>query len=102
MGWSERMRGAWWKVTALGRRRRLERDLEDELRFHLDQRAETYGAKGLPDDEARRAAERRFGTALALKEECRDAWTFPRAEAVVQDARIALRALRKSWLRWAT
>jgi predicted permease len=96
MGWSERMRGAWWKVTALGRRRRLERDLEDELRFHLDQRAETYGANGLPDDEARSAAERRFGNALALKEECRDAWTFPRAEAVVQDARIALRALRKS------
>ncbi|HET9317234.1 MAG TPA: ABC transporter permease [Vicinamibacteria bacterium] len=92
MAWRE----AWWKLAALLRRRRLERDLDEELRFHLERRAQAFAADGLGDDDARLAAERRFGNALALKEACRDAWTFPRAEAFVQDARIALRALRKA------
>jgi hypothetical protein len=96
MTWTERASATWWKVKALVGRRRLERDLEDELRFHLERRAEAYGADGLAGDEARREADRRFGNALALREQCRDAWTFPRLEALVRDARIALRALRKS------
>ncbi len=96
MGWTERASAFRWKVRALLSRRRLERDLEDEMRFHLERRTEAYGADGLQDADARLAAERRFGNAFALREECRDAWTFPRLEALAQDARIALRALRQS------
>jgi predicted permease len=92
----ERASVAWSKASALFRRRRLESELEEELRFHLELRADHYAAEGLPADAAREAAERRFGRAFALKEACREAWTFARLESLAQDARIALRGLRSS------
>jgi putative ABC transport system permease protein len=92
----ERVHSAWLRVTALLKRRQLERDLEDELRFHLAMRAERYGAEGLDGDEARQAAARRFGNLLALKEACRDMWTFSTLETLAQDVRLAGRLLWKS------
>src|SRR5262249_28330575 len=86
----------WLRVKALARRRRLDRDLEDELRFHLDRRQADYARAGLSGDEARRAAERRFGNPVALTEEMREMWTFAPLEAFGQDARFALRVLRRS------
>ena len=78
------------------RRSRLERDLDDELRFHLAMREEQYAAAGRGADEARLAAVRRFGNPVALKEECRDMWTFVRLETLAQDVRFAGRVLVKS------
>jgi predicted permease len=92
----EWMRSAWLRVKALFRRGQLERDLDDELRFHLTLREEEYRAAGLATDEARHAAARRFGNAVALKEECRDTWTFARFETLGQDVRFAGRMLWKS------
>ena len=83
-------------MKALFRRGQLERDLDDELRFHLAMREEQYGAAGLRADEARHAAVRRFGNPVALKEECRDMWTFTRLETLGQDVRFAGRMLWKS------
>jgi putative ABC transport system permease protein len=93
---SEWLRAAWSRGKALGRRGRLDRDLSDELRFHLAMREEQYGAGGLPLDEARHKALRRFGNPVALKEECRDVWTFGSLETLVQDIRFAGRVLYKS------
>jgi predicted permease len=92
----EWMRSAWLRVRALSRRGQLERDLDDELRFHLALREEEYRAAGLATDEARHAATRRFGNAVALKEECRETWTFTRFETLGQDVRFAGRVLWKS------
>jgi predicted permease len=92
----QRIHSAWLRGKALLRRRQLERDLEDELRFHLAMREEQYGAAGLSPDEARHAAARRFGNPVTLKEECRDMWTFGRLETLWHDARFAGRVLRKS------
>ena len=47
---------AWLRVKALARRRKLERDLEEELQFHLSKRAEKNRKLGLPADDARAAA----------------------------------------------
>ena len=94
------MSGTWragtiWSKAAALFRRRLERDLDEELRFHLERRAEHYGAGGLPAEEARQAAGQAFGRFYALKEQCREAWRFAPLESLAQDVRIAWRGLRQ-------
>jgi predicted permease len=92
----DRARVLWSKAGALFRRRRLERDLQDELAFHLEMRAAASASEGPDEGDARIAAERRFGRTAAVREECRDSWSFAPLESVLQDARIALRGLRHS------
>jgi putative ABC transport system permease protein len=91
-----RARAAWARVRALLGRRRLERELEEELRFHLEMRAESLRASGLPPAEAGAAAARRFGRAAAVKELCREAWQFASLETLAQDVRYAVRSLVRS------
>src|SRR5271167_2164793 len=87
---------AWLRVKALAKRRRLERDLEEELQFHLAKRAEKNRASGLGADDARVAARRRFGNVTLVKEDCREMWMFTWIETVWQDLRYAARSLAKS------
>jgi len=76
------------RLGFLARRRQLDRDLEDELAFHLDMQAADTG--GVPE------ARRRFGNPTALKETCRELWTFTLLETCWQDIRYALRTLAKA------
>jgi hypothetical protein len=87
---------AWSRLLALFRRPQLERDLDDELDFHLAMREERYAEGGAPPREARLAALRRLGNPLALKEEIREVWTFRQLETLAQDFRFALRVLRQN------
>jgi len=87
---------AWLRVKALAKRRRLERDLEEELEFHLAKRAERNRALGLGAEAARVAARRRFGNVTLVKEDCRESWTFTWFETLWQDVRYAARILAKS------
>jgi putative ABC transport system permease protein len=87
---------AWLRVKALAKRRRLERDLEEELQFHLAKRAEKNRALGLGADDAQAAARRRFGNVTLVKEDCRETWTFTWLETLWQDLRYAARILAKS------
>jgi predicted permease len=87
---------AWQRLAAIVRRRRLDRDLDDELAFHLEMREAEYRGGGLPPDAARAAARRQFGNVTHFKEQARDMWTFPSFESLRQDVRFALRTLRKS------
>jgi len=84
------------RLRALIHRRRLDRDLEDELAFHLAMREENYRSAGLPPDEARFAAHRRLGNLSSLKEACRELWTLNAVERLGQDLRYAARMLRRS------
>ncbi len=76
------------KLRALWRRGQLDRDLEDELRFHLEMRANESGDS--------MEARRRFGNSAALKEACREMWTFTAVETWWQDFRYGLRTLAKA------
>ena len=87
---------AWLRVQALVKRRRLERDLEEELQFHLAKRAERNRKLGIGADDARAAARRRFGNVALMKEDCREMWTFTWMETLWQDLRYAARILAKS------
>src|SRR5262249_42444232 len=84
------------RIAALLRRRRLERDLDDELAFHLAMREADYRRDGITATDARAAARRRFGNVTRLKEQCRDMWTFHPLETLAQDVRYALRTMRRS------
>jgi len=90
------MKAFWHRLVAIVRRRRLDRDLDDELAFHFAMREADYRTDGLSADAAREEARRQFGNVTHLKEQTRDMWTFPSLESFRQDIRYALRTLRKS------
>jgi putative ABC transport system permease protein len=77
-------------------RNQFDRDLQDELRFHQEMKANALAdADGLSGDEARAAARRRIGNPLRLREQSREPWTFATVETVAQDVRHALRLIRR-------
>src|SRR5215471_779169 len=78
------------------RRRQLERDLEDELQFHLEMRALRNREAGLSAEEAMDAARRRFGNPGWWKEAIRDMWSLGLLESMLQDLRYASRSLLKA------
>jgi putative ABC transport system permease protein len=84
------------RLRFLVRRRAVENELAEEMRYHLEQRAADYAADGLPPDEARFAAQRRFGNAAALQERARDTFGWGALERFGQDIRLAVRQLAHS------
>ena len=84
------------RVRAFLERGRLDRDLDEEIRHHLALREESYRRDGMTPEEAREAASRRFGSAVAWKEACRDLWAFVSLESLAQDLRSGARLLRRS------
>ncbi|MFN2567634.1 MAG: ADOP family duplicated permease [Gemmatimonadaceae bacterium] len=83
------------RVRSLLHRPRAERELEAELRFHLEMEMEKHVRAGLTPGEARRAALVVFGGVERVKEECRDARGTRPVEKLAQDLRYAARRLRK-------
>jgi putative ABC transport system permease protein len=81
-------------LRTLFQRRRAERDLLDELQFHLDHEATRRIAAGANPDDARRAATRAMGGVEQVKEQVRDAWGLRWLANLRQDLRYALRVLR--------
>ena len=68
----DRIRGMSARLRGLWRRRDTERELADELRFHVDMETEAGTARGLSAEEARRRALVRFGGVERFREETRD------------------------------
>lgn len=74
----------------------MERDLDIELRFHLERQIEANLAAGMAPGEARRAALLSIGGIEQIKEECRDARGLAFLESLAGDLRYALRTLRRT------
>jgi predicted permease len=79
----------------MGRKDR-ERDLERELRSHLETEAEELRDAGMRHDEARWAARRALGNTTFIQEEVRSVWTFEKLEQIAQDVRYAFRGMAKN------
>ena len=92
----EWIEATWLRAKALIKRRQLDSDLDEELRFHLAMREEKFQAQGAASGASRSAARRRFGNLILLKEACRDMWTFRSIEIFFQDVRYGARMLRKN------
>jgi predicted permease len=84
------------RVRSLFRRNQLERTLDAEVRFHLDMETDKNIRRGMPRDEARRAAVRDFGSVDGVKEDVRDTWLVRTLETLAQDIRYGARTLVKN------
>lgn len=83
------------RIRSLFFRTRVEQELDDELRFHLQQQIEENAAAGM-STEARYAARLAIGGAEQIKEECRDMHRVNYIENFLQDIRYSVRQLRGS------
>ncbi len=85
-----------YRLRAALRRGAMERELDEELRYHLERQAEAHREAGLSEAEARRQARLAVGGMEQVKEECRDARGIGFLETTLQDLRYAVRALRNN------
>ena len=82
------------KLRWLTARKRKEAELDEELRFHLDEDTEERQAAGVAADDARHAAQREFGNTTLMREETRSMWGWTLWEQFLQDIRYGLRMIR--------
>lgn len=80
----------------LRQRRRVERDLDDEVRGYAEMLAAQKQATGMTPEEARRAAQLELGGVEQVKEQVRDVWLGLFLDTLWQDVRYAARTLAKS------
>jgi predicted permease len=84
------------RLRRLGHKPLVEKRLDSELHFHLEQQIADYIASGMLPAEARRRANLEFGSVEGFKEECREARWENRLELLFHDIQFALRGLRKN------
>jgi putative ABC transport system permease protein len=84
------------RVRNLFRQRKLESELDEEMRFHLEERARDNVRDGMNGAEAESDALRRFGNQTRIKERTRDADLLAPVESFARDISYAFRTLRKS------
>jgi predicted permease len=87
-----------WKrrLDMLLNRRRFQRELDEEMRLHLELRREQQIAAGLTPDAAHWSAQRRFGNMTRIKERSQVAWGWDWLETFLQDAGYGLRSMRRA------
>jgi predicted permease len=82
-----------YRLRALFRHRAVERDLDEEIRFHFDREVEKYRGRGMTDEEAKRQARLAFGGHEQVKEDCREARGTGFIELTLDDGKYAVRQL---------
>ena len=85
-----------FRLRALFQRRSMERELDDELRFHIEHETEKYIREGMSPDDARRRALVAFGGVARIKDDVRDVRGLSWFDIVRQDLRYAVRGLRSA------
>ena len=85
---------SWW--AAATRRNRFEDDMRAEMEFHLQARVDDLIAAGWSRSDAERQARMEFGTADAIKDDCRQSRGLRFLDTTVQDVRYAWRMMRKT------
>jgi putative ABC transport system permease protein len=85
-----------YRLRAIFRRRSVEQELNEELRFHLENEIEKLMRSGLTREEASRRARLSLGGMDQVKEECRDSRGVSGLENLIQDLRYGWRGLRRN------
>src|SRR5436190_23572478 len=80
----------------MSRRKRMLEELDQDIRDHIEKETQDNIERGMPPEEARYAAVRKFGNVTRVKEETREVWSFVCLEQLLQDIQFGLRMLRKS------
>ncbi|HEV8411397.1 MAG TPA: ABC transporter permease, partial [Gemmatimonadaceae bacterium] len=87
------LRELWRRIVNLVKRDTMADDLRDEMRLHVELRAQANLGAGMNEAAAREAAQRKFGNAGVHRERSRDQWGFDWAEQAIRDFRFAVRRL---------
>src|SRR5436853_6887896 len=80
----------------MSHRKRVLEELDQDIRDHIERETQDNIEGGMPPEEARYAAVRKFGNVMQVKEETREVWSFVWVEQLWQDIRYGLRILAKS------
>ncbi|MGA2166847.1 MAG: ABC transporter permease [Terracidiphilus sp.] len=83
-------------ISRIFRRYKLYDDLSEEIRLHIEERAEQLMGEGMSPEEAEQEARRAFGNRTLLEERSREVWQWPTLESIWADVRFTLRQLRRS------
>lgn len=84
------------RARALFSPRRVERELHEELAFHLERETQKLIEQGLPPAEARMRARARFGSVTLAADECRDARGVTFVDNTISDLHYALRTFKRA------
>jgi predicted permease len=93
---------SWWRRLRMRIQRALylpagaDREMDDEIRFHLAEETRLQSERGLSAAEAATAARRAFGSIAVAKENTRAVWVSTTLEQLLQDLRIGCRILTKA------
>lgn len=93
MNWLNRIR-VWLRL--LWQRPTLKREIDEELRLHMERQTAENLAAGMSPEDAAREARKRFGNVQTIREDCRDTRGASFGETTLQDMRFGLRMLRKN------
>src|SRR5271168_3407126 len=88
--------GVFRRIWALGKRSKLDREIEDELREHMQMRTRDNIAKGMSPEEAARAARLRFGNPTVMKERVDAEDAALGLDSLFRDVRYAIRGFAKN------
>src|SRR5580693_9625490 len=86
----------WNRIRSFVKRGAVKQEIDEELRFHIEQRTAENIAAGMSPEEAAREARKRFGNAQSVREECREVRRANFGETLLQDIRFGLRMLAKN------
>jgi hypothetical protein len=84
------------RLRSLFLRAKVEEELDEEMRFHLERQAEKHMQSGMTPEQASRRARLEFGALAQVTEECREARGVTFLETLAQDLRFGVRTLLKS------
>src|SRR5262249_41753021 len=84
------------RLLFYSRRDQFDRELEEEMRIHLEMKAQENAAAGMQAEEARYAAQRQCGNQASLREVSREMWGVRSIEVLFQDLRFGVRMFLKS------
>src|SRR5262245_54737425 len=86
----------WRRLLVFLRRDRFDRELREEMKFHLEMKAEANRKAGMSPQDARYAAERKFGNLALLQERSREMWISNWVTTLAQDLRYGTRMLLRN------
>src|SRR5678815_3144335 len=90
------LRDLFLRVRALATLRRVERELDEELAFHIERETKKHLADGLSPADARARAQARFGSVPLVADQCRDARGIGFVDDVARDILYALRTFHRA------
>jgi len=89
-------RSIWLRLRTQAQRREVKREIDDELRFHIEERTQENIAAGMSPEDAALEARKRFGNLQSVREECRETRRVTLGETTWRNVRFAGRQLIKN------